>query len=46
MEAVLDSMDFKDDVAVVLDQALGTILGTLSSGSSQVRLHSATFTVT
>jgi len=35
VEAVLDSMDFKDDVAVVLDQALGTILGTLSSGSSQ-----------
>ena len=37
VEATLDSMDFKDDVAVVLDMALGSILGTLSSGTPEVR---------
>jgi hypothetical protein len=36
VETLLDGLDFNDDAAVVLDQALGPLLSTLSSGSAQV----------
>lgn len=36
METLLDRLDFNDDAAVVLDQALGPLLSTLSSGSDKV----------
>lgn len=37
METLLDGLDFNDDAAVVLDQALGPLLSTMSSGSDKVR---------
>jgi hypothetical protein len=37
VETLLDGLDFNDDAAVVLDQALGPLLSTLSSGSDKVR---------
>lgn len=36
VETTLDSMDFKDDVAVVVDQALPSILQSLSQGTPKV----------
>jgi hypothetical protein len=36
VETLLDGLDFNDDAAVVLDQALGPLLSTLSSGSDKV----------
>lgn len=37
VETLLDGMDFQDDVAVVLDQALGPLLSTLDTGAAKVR---------
>lgn len=37
VETLLDGLDFNDDAAVVLDQALGPLLSTLSSGSDKAR---------
>ena len=36
VETLLDGLDFNDDAAVVLDQALGPLLSTMSSGSDKV----------
>lgn len=38
VETLLDGLEFNDDAAVVLDQALGPLLSTLSSGSDKARL--------
>lgn len=35
VETLLDGLEFSDDAAVVLDQALGPLLSTLSSGSKE-----------
>ena len=36
VESLLDGIDFKDDAAVILDQALGPLLSTLASDKSSV----------